>query len=179
MHHWQECKDREERDDLEQWCMLSSLRWVKISKSILNVNMVFVWVWFQDVQEADRPEEGFYIRSGITVVVEKATIKDGTVIWTNNGVIWLRTLLTNDLDWGVFEVLFLGGSSENRDSCDNVFNVNYLRVLLRTKREFKLTNKSDLPINLSFFSWMSVKILISICLWNHIFIRALKNKQLN
>lgn len=49
-------------------------------------------------------------------------------------------------------MLFLGGSSENRDSCDNVFNVNYLRVLLRTKREFKLTNKSDLPINLSFFS---------------------------
>lgn len=34
----------------------------------------------QDVQEADRPEEGFYIRSGITVVVEKATIQDGTVI---------------------------------------------------------------------------------------------------
>ncbi|XAR72797.1 Glucose-1-phosphate adenylyltransferase [Bertholletia excelsa] len=32
------------------------------------------------VQEADRPEEGFYIRSGITVILEKATIKDGTII---------------------------------------------------------------------------------------------------
>ncbi|KAK7321769.1 hypothetical protein VNO77_32695 [Canavalia gladiata] len=32
------------------------------------------------VQEADRPDEGFYIRSGIVVVVKNATIKDGTVI---------------------------------------------------------------------------------------------------
>ncbi|XP_015972679.1 glucose-1-phosphate adenylyltransferase large subunit 1-like [Arachis duranensis] len=32
------------------------------------------------VQEADKPEEGFYIRSGIIVVVKNATIKDGTVI---------------------------------------------------------------------------------------------------
>ncbi|GMH23569.1 hypothetical protein Nepgr_025412 [Nepenthes gracilis] len=32
------------------------------------------------VEEADRPEEGFYIRSGITVMLEKATIRDGTVI---------------------------------------------------------------------------------------------------
>ncbi|GER50352.1 glucose-1-phosphate adenylyltransferase [Striga asiatica] len=32
------------------------------------------------VVEADKPEEGFYIRSGITVVVEKATIRDGTII---------------------------------------------------------------------------------------------------
>ncbi|KAL3733323.1 hypothetical protein ACJRO7_022796 [Eucalyptus globulus] len=32
------------------------------------------------VQEADRPEEGFYIRSGITVTLKKATIKDGTVV---------------------------------------------------------------------------------------------------
>ncbi|KAK6136576.1 hypothetical protein DH2020_029690 [Rehmannia glutinosa] len=30
--------------------------------------------------EADRPEKGFYIRSGITVIVEKATIDDGTII---------------------------------------------------------------------------------------------------
>ncbi|KAB5557608.1 hypothetical protein DKX38_008517 [Salix brachista] len=33
-----------------------------------------------DVQEADRPSEGFYIRSGITVVLKNATIKDGTLI---------------------------------------------------------------------------------------------------
>ncbi|WZZ02458.1 glucose-1-phosphate adenylyltransferase large subunit 3, chloroplastic isoform X1 [Brassica rapa] len=45
----------------------------KIGKNVMILNS-------DDVQEADRPEEGFYIRSGITVVVEKATIKDGTVI---------------------------------------------------------------------------------------------------
>ncbi|KAA8537592.1 hypothetical protein F0562_027200 [Nyssa sinensis] len=32
------------------------------------------------VEEADRPGEGFYIRSGITVILKNATIKDGTVI---------------------------------------------------------------------------------------------------
>lgn len=32
------------------------------------------------VQEADRPEDGFYIRLGITVILEKATLKDGIVI---------------------------------------------------------------------------------------------------
>ncbi|XAR61736.1 Glucose-1-phosphate adenylyltransferase [Bertholletia excelsa] len=32
------------------------------------------------VEESDRPEEGFYIRSGITVILKNATIKDGTVI---------------------------------------------------------------------------------------------------
>ncbi|EPS74142.1 glucose-1-phosphate adenylyltransferase [Genlisea aurea] len=32
------------------------------------------------VEEADRPEEGFYIRGGITIISEKATINDGTVI---------------------------------------------------------------------------------------------------
>lgn len=35
----------------------------------------------QRVDEADRAEEGFYIRSGITIVLKNATIKDGTVIW--------------------------------------------------------------------------------------------------
>lgn len=34
----------------------------------------------QGVEEADRAEEGFYIRSGITVVLKNATIKDGTVV---------------------------------------------------------------------------------------------------
>ncbi len=33
-----------------------------------------------NVDEADRPEEGFYIRNGIVVVVKNATISDGTVI---------------------------------------------------------------------------------------------------
>ncbi|KAG2698572.1 hypothetical protein I3760_07G157000 [Carya illinoinensis] len=32
------------------------------------------------VQEADRPNEGFYIRSGITVILKNATIMDGKVI---------------------------------------------------------------------------------------------------
>ncbi|KDP38538.1 hypothetical protein JCGZ_04463 [Jatropha curcas] len=32
------------------------------------------------VLEADRPEEGFYIRSGITAIPKDATIKDGTII---------------------------------------------------------------------------------------------------
>lgn len=34
----------------------------------------------QGVQEAERPEEGFYIRSGITVIQKNATIRDGMVI---------------------------------------------------------------------------------------------------
>lgn len=32
------------------------------------------------IQEADHPEEGYYIRSGIVVILKNATIKDGTVI---------------------------------------------------------------------------------------------------
>ncbi|KAJ4824564.1 Glucose-1-phosphate adenylyltransferase large subunit, chloroplastic/amyloplastic [Turnera subulata] len=32
------------------------------------------------VEEAERPEEGFYIRSGITVIMKNATIRDGTII---------------------------------------------------------------------------------------------------
>ncbi|KAL4650002.1 hypothetical protein ACB092_01G055100 [Castanea dentata] len=32
------------------------------------------------VEEAERPNEGFYIRSGIAVILKNATIKDGTVI---------------------------------------------------------------------------------------------------
>ncbi|KAE8057144.1 hypothetical protein FH972_013857 [Carpinus fangiana] len=33
-----------------------------------------------DIQEGDRPEEGFFIRSGITVILKNATIKDGMII---------------------------------------------------------------------------------------------------
>jgi len=32
------------------------------------------------IEEADRPEEGFYIRNGIVVVVKNASISDGTII---------------------------------------------------------------------------------------------------
>ncbi|KAK6139070.1 hypothetical protein DH2020_027193 [Rehmannia glutinosa] len=34
----------------------------------------------EGVQEADRTSEGFYIRSGVTVILKNSTIKDGTVI---------------------------------------------------------------------------------------------------
>ncbi|KAK8568092.1 hypothetical protein V6N12_006656 [Hibiscus sabdariffa] len=42
----------------------------KIGKDVIIANT-------DGVEEADRPDEGFYIRSGITVIVEKATIKNG------------------------------------------------------------------------------------------------------
>lgn len=45
----------------------------KIGKDVIIMNK-------DGVQEADRPHEGFYIRSGITIIAEKATINDGTVI---------------------------------------------------------------------------------------------------
>ena len=32
------------------------------------------------VEEADRPDQGFYIRNGIVVVVKNATIPDGVII---------------------------------------------------------------------------------------------------
>ncbi|XP_022948022.1 glucose-1-phosphate adenylyltransferase large subunit 1-like [Cucurbita moschata] len=46
---------------------------VKIGKDVVIMNK-------EGVEEADRPEHGFYVRSGITIIMEKATIKDGTVI---------------------------------------------------------------------------------------------------
>ncbi|KAF7840968.1 Glucose-1-phosphate adenylyltransferase large subunit 1 [Senna tora] len=46
---------------------------VKIGKDVIIMNK-------DGVQEADRPEEGFYIRSGITIIMEKATIEDGKII---------------------------------------------------------------------------------------------------
>ncbi|ONH91106.1 hypothetical protein PRUPE_8G093400 [Prunus persica] len=45
----------------------------KIGKDAVIVNK-------DGVREADRPEEGFYIREGITIILEKATIQDGMVI---------------------------------------------------------------------------------------------------
>jgi glucose-1-phosphate adenylyltransferase len=45
----------------------------KIGKDVIIMNK-------DGVEEADRPENGFYIRSGITIIMEKATIEDGTVI---------------------------------------------------------------------------------------------------
>lgn len=34
----------------------------------------------QGVQEADRSSEGFYIRSGITIILRNSVIRDGFVI---------------------------------------------------------------------------------------------------
>lgn len=45
----------------------------KIGKDVIIKNK-------DGVEEADRPKEGFYIRSGITIILEKATIKDGVVV---------------------------------------------------------------------------------------------------
>ncbi|KAK7280680.1 hypothetical protein RJT34_25747 [Clitoria ternatea] len=45
----------------------------KIGRNVIIANR-------DGVQEADKPEEGFYIRSGIVVIVKNATIKDGTII---------------------------------------------------------------------------------------------------
>ncbi|CAJ1972468.1 unnamed protein product [Sphenostylis stenocarpa] len=45
----------------------------KIGRNVIIANA-------DGVQEADRPKEGFYIRSGIVVIVKNATIEDGTVI---------------------------------------------------------------------------------------------------
>ncbi|XP_051150916.1 glucose-1-phosphate adenylyltransferase large subunit 1-like isoform X2 [Andrographis paniculata] len=45
----------------------------KIGRDVVIVNK-------DGVEEADRSAEGFYIRSGITVILKNSTIKDGTVI---------------------------------------------------------------------------------------------------
>ncbi|GAB2267316.1 Glucose-1-phosphate adenylyltransferase large subunit 1 [Dionaea muscipula] len=45
----------------------------KIGKDVVIMNK-------DGVEESDRAGEGFYIRSGITIILEKATIKDGSVI---------------------------------------------------------------------------------------------------
>nr|XP_010924297.1 glucose-1-phosphate adenylyltransferase large subunit 1 [Elaeis guineensis]XP_010924298.1 glucose-1-phosphate adenylyltransferase large subunit 1 [Elaeis guineensis] len=46
---------------------------VRIGKNVIIANK-------EGVQEADRPCEGFYIRSGITIILKNAIIKDGTII---------------------------------------------------------------------------------------------------
>ncbi|CAJ2652130.1 unnamed protein product [Trifolium pratense] len=45
----------------------------KIGRNVIITNA-------DGVDEADKTKEGFYIRSGITVILKNATIKDGTVI---------------------------------------------------------------------------------------------------
>ncbi|CAH2061587.1 unnamed protein product [Thlaspi arvense] len=61
--------------------------YAKIGKNVIIVNKgasfflhFFSLCSLTDVQEAYRPEEGFYTRSEITVIIEKASIRDGTVI---------------------------------------------------------------------------------------------------
>ncbi|KAL8490458.1 hypothetical protein ACS0TY_025598 [Phlomoides rotata] len=45
----------------------------KIGKDVIIANK-------DSVEEAERADEGFYIRSGITVILKNSTIKDGTII---------------------------------------------------------------------------------------------------
>ncbi|GFP98403.1 glucose-1-phosphate adenylyltransferase large subunit chloroplastic/amyloplastic [Phtheirospermum japonicum] len=45
----------------------------KIGKDVIIANK-------DSVEEADRADDGFYIRSGITVILKNSTIKDGTII---------------------------------------------------------------------------------------------------
>ncbi|XP_021280192.1 glucose-1-phosphate adenylyltransferase large subunit 1-like [Herrania umbratica] len=45
----------------------------RIGKNVVITNK-------DNVKEADRPSEGFYIRSGITVVLKNSVIKDGTIV---------------------------------------------------------------------------------------------------
>jgi glucose-1-phosphate adenylyltransferase len=45
----------------------------RIGKNVMIINK-------ENVQEANREEEGFYIRSGIVVVIKNRTIPDGMVI---------------------------------------------------------------------------------------------------
>ncbi len=45
----------------------------RIGKNVTIVNK-------DHVEEADRPDQGFYIRNGIIVVVKNASIADDTVI---------------------------------------------------------------------------------------------------
>ena len=54
----------------------------KIRTSLLIYVCVHIYILLtlQGVEEADRSSEGFYIRSGITVILKNAKIKDGTVI---------------------------------------------------------------------------------------------------
>ncbi|KAL7220499.1 hypothetical protein ACSBR2_013389 [Camellia fascicularis] len=45
----------------------------RIGKNVVIANL-------EGIQEADRSSEGFYIRSGITIILKNSTIKDGVVI---------------------------------------------------------------------------------------------------
>ncbi|MTV28516.1 hypothetical protein FTX61_24495 [Nitriliruptoraceae bacterium ZYF776] len=45
----------------------------RIGKNVVIANS-------EGIQEADRSSEGFYIRSGITILLKNSTIKDGLVI---------------------------------------------------------------------------------------------------
>ena len=76
----------EERDTLRQrgGIPVGVGRGTTVKRAILDKNVRIgrdVTIVNKDhVEEADRPELGFYIRNGIVVVVKNATIADGTVI---------------------------------------------------------------------------------------------------
>jgi glucose-1-phosphate adenylyltransferase len=76
----------EERDTLRQrgGIPVGVGRGTTVKRAILDKNVRIgrdVTIVNKDhVEEADRPELGFYIRNGIVVVVKNGTIADGTVI---------------------------------------------------------------------------------------------------
>jgi glucose-1-phosphate adenylyltransferase len=47
---------------------------------MLNAPGFVAFSFLQNVEDSDRSVEGFYIRSGITVIPKNSTIKDGTVV---------------------------------------------------------------------------------------------------
>ncbi len=66
----------------------SSTRWWARRPRFEASPLLIIWycgcllgLKFQGVQEADRTSEGFYIRSGITIVLKNSIIADGLVIW--------------------------------------------------------------------------------------------------
>lgn len=75
-----------------------------------------MFLFYQNVEEADRPQAGFYIRSGITIVLKNSIIKDGTVIQkrsvsymdlvvAGSELGWLKT-------WSSMRFIFVNETSE-------------------------------------------------------------------
>jgi hypothetical protein len=66
------------------FCVLALFHYLEFHLGLclrnLSSNGFCVLAPVQHVFEAARPDEGFYIRSGITVVCKNAVIKHGTVI---------------------------------------------------------------------------------------------------
>lgn len=53
---------------------------IEESLSTVNALPIVPCSFLQNVEDSDRSDEGFYIRSGITVIPKNSTIKDGTIV---------------------------------------------------------------------------------------------------